>query len=272
MISKTLRVPGTELHYDIEGPDTGGGPVLLLVPGGPADATAFTGLRPLLTGRYTVVTFDPRGISRSTVTGEPGPDLVGDHADDVHRLLTEIGGEPAYVFANSGGAITMLEHLKRYPGEVRTLVAHEPPVSRYLGEMLTDGPDIPAIYREHGTEAAFAAFMAGTGFEVPPPPADPTPAEIEQGKRMQANLGFFFGHLMEAIGRWEPDLDALRASATRLVIGVGAAAEGTPAHVAGVELARELGQKAVPFPGDHGGFAGEPGPFAEKLIAVLDQH
>ncbi|SEO82870.1 RNA polymerase sigma factor, sigma-70 family [Amycolatopsis saalfeldensis] len=268
VIGKTLRLPGTELHYELDG----SGPVLLLVPGGPADATAFTGLRPLLTSRYTVVTFDPRGISRSAVTGEPGPDLVGDHAEDVHRLLAEIGGEPAYVFANSGGAITMLEHLKRHPGQVRTLVAHEPPVSRYLGEMLAEGPDIPAIYREHGTEAAFAAFMAGTGFEVPPPPAAPTPEEIEQGKRMQANLGFFFGHLMAAIGQWEPDLDALRASSARLVIGVGAAAEGTPAHTAGLGLARELGLEPVPFTGDHGGFAGQPGPFAEQLTAVLDQH
>lgn len=265
MITKTLRVPGAELTYDVDGD----GPVLLLVPGGPADATAFTGLRPHLTGHYTVVTFDPRGISRSPITGEPGRDLVGEHADDVHRLLTEIGGEPAHVFANSGGAVTMLEHARRHPGEVATLVAHEPPISRYLGEMLADFPDIPAIYREQGIEAALGAFMAASGFDVPPPPAHPSAEQIEQGKRMQGNFAFFFGHLMAAIGAWEPDLDALRATDTRLVVAVGKAAAGTPAHTAGLELARALGQEAVEFPGDHGGFAGEPGPFATRLTEVL---
>ncbi|MEV6900552.1 alpha/beta hydrolase [Amycolatopsis sp. NPDC051372] len=265
MITKTLRVPGAELTYDVDG----NGPVLLLVPGGPADATAFTGLRPHLTDHYTVVTFDPRGISRSPIAGEPGSDLVGEHADDVHRLLTELGGGPAHVFANSGGAITMLEHTQRHPAEVATLVAHEPPVSRYLGEMLADFPDIPAIYREQGVEAALGAFMAASGFDVPPPPANPTAEEIEQGKRMQGNFAFFFGHLMAAVGAWEPDLDALRATDTRLVVAVGKAAAGTPAHTAGLELARALGREAVEFPGDHGGFAGEPGPFAARLTEVL---
>ncbi|MEV4598133.1 alpha/beta hydrolase [Amycolatopsis sp. NPDC049253] len=265
MITKTLRVPGAELTYDVDGT----GPVLLLVPGGPADATAFTGLRPHLTGHYTVVTFDPRGISRSPIAGEPGSDLVGEHADDVHRLLTELGGGPAHVFANSGGAITMLEHAQRHPGQVATLIAHEPPVSRYLGEMLADFPDIPAIYRDQGVEAALGAFMAASGFDVPPPPADPSPEEIAQGKRMQGNFAFFFGHLMAAVGTWEPDLDALRATRTRLVVAVGKAAAGTPAHTAGLELARALGQEAVEFPGDHGGFAGEPGAFATRLTEVL---
>ncbi|MGW4486275.1 alpha/beta fold hydrolase [Amycolatopsis sp. NPDC004368] len=265
MITRTLRVPGAELTYDLDG----SGPVLLLVPGGPADATAFTALRPHLTSRYTVVTFDPRGLSRSPIAGEPGEDVVGEHADDVHRLLTELGGGPAHVFANSGGAVTMLEHTRRHPGQVATLVAHEPPVSRYLGEMLADFPDIPAVYREHGVEAALGAFMAASGFDVPPPPADPTPEEIEQGKRMQANFAFFFGHLMAAVGTWEPDLDALRATDTRLIVAVGETAAGTPAHTAGLGLARALGRDAVPFPGDHGGFAGEPGPFAARLTEVL---
>ncbi|WP_033287971.1 alpha/beta fold hydrolase [Amycolatopsis jejuensis] len=269
MITKTLRVPGAEIHYDV----AGAGPLLLLVPGGPADATAFTALRPLLAGRHTVVTFDPRGISRSPITGDPGPDLVGQHAEDVQRLLTELGGGPVSVFANSGGAITMLEHTIRYPGVVRTLVAHEPPVSRYLGELLGDYPDIPAIHREQGVDAALAAFLGASGFEPPPAEpaaAEPTPAEIEQGKRMRSNFELFFSRLMPDIGAWEPDLGALTASATRIVVAVGTAA-GTPAHTAGVGLAHALGGEPVQFPGDHGGFSGEPGPFAARLTEILDQ-
>jgi pimeloyl-ACP methyl ester carboxylesterase len=39
--------------------------VLLMIPGGPADAGVFTALRGFLTDRYTVVPYDPRGNSRS---------------------------------------------------------------------------------------------------------------------------------------------------------------------------------------------------------------
>ncbi|MGW7538469.1 alpha/beta fold hydrolase [Amycolatopsis sp. NPDC054798] len=265
MITKTLRVPGAEIHYDV----AGSGPLLLLVPGGPADATAFTALRPCLADRYTVVTFDPRGISRSR-TADLADDLVEQHAEDVQRLLAELDAGPVSVLANSGGAITMLEHVTRYPGAVRTLVAHEPPVSRYLGPLLADFPDIPAVYREQGIDAAMGAFMAASGFEIPPPPEHPTAEEIEQGKQMRGNFELFFGKLMAAVGAWEPDLEALAAAKTRIVVAVGDAA-GTPAYEAGAGLARALGAEPVRFPGDHGGFASEPEAFASRLAETFDE-
>jgi len=266
-ITRTLRVPGAEIAYDVAGT----GPALLLVPGGPADATGFAAIRPHLTGRHTVVTFDPRGISRSTITGEPGEDLVGDQAEDVHRLLAELDAGPVSVLANSGGAITMLEHTVRYPGEVRTLIAHEPPVSRYLGDLLADFPDIPAVHREHGVDAAIGAFMAATGMEIPPAPEHPTAEDIEQAKRMRGNFDLFFGRMMAAIGAWEPDLGALASAGTRIVVAVGEAAAGTPAHVAGLGLAHALGSEPVPFPGDHAGFAAEPEAFAARIAETLAQ-
>ncbi|WP_409180374.1 alpha/beta fold hydrolase [Amycolatopsis sp. VS8301801F10] len=265
MITEILRAPGAEIHYDV----AGSGPLLLLVPGGPADATAFAALRPFLADRYTVVTFDPRGLSRSR-PAELDDDLVGQHAEDVQRLLAELDAGPVSVLANSGGAITMLEHTVRYPGAVRTLVAHEPPVSRYLGELLADFPDIPAIYRDQGVDAALGAFMAASGLQPPPPPEHPTAEDVEQGKRMLGNFEVFFGKLMGAIGAWEPDLEALAAADTRIVVAVGGAA-GTPAYEAGVGLAGALGGDPVKFPGDHGGFAAEPEAFAARLAEILDE-
>ena len=130
----------TTLTHDVHGT----GPALLLVPGGPADAQVFTHIRPLLAEHHTVVTYDPRGLSRNALDGTPGPDPIRDHAEDVHRLLAEAG--PADVFAGSGGAITLLEHLRHHAADVRTVVLHEPPVTRYLPAL--DGPDIPALFRE----------------------------------------------------------------------------------------------------------------------------
>ena len=63
----TLKVPGATLHYEVRS----AGPVLLFIPGGPADAGVFAPIRSELSDRYTVVTYDPRGLSRSPIDGEP---------------------------------------------------------------------------------------------------------------------------------------------------------------------------------------------------------
>jgi pimeloyl-ACP methyl ester carboxylesterase len=250
----TLAVPGATITYDV----TGRGPVLLLVPGGPADAAVFTALRPLLAEDHTVLTYDPRGLSRSPLDGDPGNDTIRDHADDVHRLLAEVG--PADVLASSGGAVTMLEHVRHHSGDVRTVVLHEPPVSRYLPAGALDGPDLPALFREHGVRPAFTAFMATLGID-PAPPLDP---------HAEGNFAYFFGHLMPATGAYEPDLDALRTTSARLVVAAGEKSAGQLAHETALGLAADLGLEAELFPGDHGGFVAEPEAFAARLREVLE--
>ncbi|MET8853343.1 alpha/beta fold hydrolase [Amycolatopsis sp. NPDC004625] len=248
----TLAVPGATLTYDVHGR----GPVLLLVPGGPADAAVFTRIRPLLAEDHTVVTYDPRGLSRSPLDGPPGPDPIGDHADDVRRLLAEVG--PADVLASSGGALTLLDHLRRHSSDVRTAVLHEPPVTRYLPAQA--GPDIPALFRDQGLAPAYAAFMKVVGVD-PAPPLDPG---------AEGNFAYFFGHLMPAIGAADPDLDAVRASPARLVVAIGAESAGLPVHQAARGLAAALGVGTETFPGGHGGFATAPEAFAARLREVLE--
>ncbi|MGH2758351.1 MAG: alpha/beta fold hydrolase, partial [Actinomycetota bacterium] len=63
----SLKVPGATLYHEVRG----SGPVLLAIPGGPTDAGLFTGFAEYLADRYTVVTYDPRGHSRSTLDGPP---------------------------------------------------------------------------------------------------------------------------------------------------------------------------------------------------------
>src|SRR5206468_11355368 len=92
--SERLGVPGASLYYEVRG----SGPVLLMIPGGPADANSFQGIAPHLTDEFTLVTYDPRGISRSPLD-EPIDDrrIVELFADDAHRLLAAVGTEPAFV-------------------------------------------------------------------------------------------------------------------------------------------------------------------------------
>ena len=59
-----LKVSDATLHYEV----CGTGPVLLLIPGGPADAGGFAPIRDVLSDRYTVVTYSLPAISTATAS------------------------------------------------------------------------------------------------------------------------------------------------------------------------------------------------------------
>ena len=58
--------------------------------------------------------------------------LVETQADDASRLLAAVTAQPAYVFGNSGGAVTALALLSRHRDQISRLVAHEPPLTELL--------------------------------------------------------------------------------------------------------------------------------------------
>jgi pimeloyl-ACP methyl ester carboxylesterase len=123
----TLDVPGARLHYEVRGE----GPLLVLT-GAPMAAAAFWPLADVLAADHTVVTHDPRGISAS-VLDDPEQDSTPDlRADDLAALLDALDAESADVIGSSGGALTGLALVARYPGRVGTLIAHEPPLLELL--------------------------------------------------------------------------------------------------------------------------------------------
>jgi pimeloyl-ACP methyl ester carboxylesterase len=267
----TLNVPGATLYYEIQGT----GPVLLMIPGGAADAGIFAGLASFLTDRYTVVAYDPRGNSRS-VPDDPSKDQDMDvHGDDAAALIVAVTDEPAYVLGSSGGAQIGLDLAARHPARVHTLVAHEPP----CGELLPDAAEVRAAmeevyqtYRKQGVEAGMQRFEVAIGMEgVPPeqPPGGPTPEMLEDWARISGNLEYFLAHGVRPISGYVPDVAALREGSARVVVGIGETSGGQLAHRAAVALAERLGTPPVTFPGDHGGFASRPREFAETLHKVL---
>ena len=197
----TLRVPGAHLYHEVRG----SGPV-------------YAGLAEQLASRYKVLTYDRRGNSRSPLDAAPGPQSIDAHGDDAHRLLSAVGvtgEEPAYVFGNSSGAIIGLELAARHPEQVRTLVAHEPP----LFELLPDRDRLRVVVRsveetfvEKGTEAAGQALTAGLpmsggrqengGKERIPggeeaPQGEPDKELMEMMARLEKNMEFFLGGFAE---------------------------------------------------------------------------
>ncbi|UBU17082.1 alpha/beta fold hydrolase [Nonomuraea gerenzanensis] len=281
--SHTLEVPGATLAYDVREAGGSGEPILLMI-GSPMDASGFTTLASHFQDR-TVVTYDPRGVSRSKRTdglAESTPEL---HADDLHRLIDAVGGGPVDVFASSGGAVNALALVARHPEQVRTLVAHEPPVARVLPDAeraMAVIRDMRETYEREGFGPAMAKFIATTGHkgEFPADPKElpvPDPAMMglpaqDDGSRDDALLG----QNLITCTHYEPDFEALRATSTRVVIAVGAESEGEMARRGGEGVAARLGAEPVIFPSNHGGFMGDefgmpgqPEAFAAKLRQVL---
>jgi pimeloyl-ACP methyl ester carboxylesterase len=195
--------------------------------GSPMDSAGFAGLASALVGDYAVVTDDPRGIgnsSREDVTQDLTP---GQQADDAHRLLSALGGEPAHVFGSSGGAVAGLALVTTHPAQVRTLVAHELPVIELLpdsAQVRAQIEDIYDTYRAGGAEQAMQKFMTQAGLGGAPgqkadaPRWEPSPQEMA---RMRAATGQFLAHLIRPTTRYRPDIEALRAAPARIVVGRG---------------------------------------------------
>lgn len=280
----TLDVPGAVLHYDVREAEASDEPILLMI-GSPMDASGFASLVDHFQDR-TVVTYDPRGAGRSQrgVSGESTPDQ---HADDVHRLISAVGGGPVDILASSGGAVNGLVLVARHPEQVRTLVAHEPPAATALPdreEALAAVMDICEAYERDGFGPAMAKFIAVSGVRGPlpadlaelpvQPPADLGLPTEDDGSRDDV----MFGQNLRTCTHYEHDFDALRAVPTRVVLGVGAESGGELAHRAGEAVAARLGTKAVTFPSHHTGFAGgefgmkgDPDGFAVTLRQILDE-
>src|SRR6202011_4732026 len=273
MTAERLAVPGASLYYEVRG----SGPVLLMMPGGPADAGVFRRIAEALASDYTVVTYDPRGLSHSTLDGPVRDErIVEIFADDVHRLLTATAKEPAYVFGSSGGAVIGLELAARHPDQVRMLVSHEPPAPALLPDPARERAAMEEIYQTYraaGIGPAMQKFMVQTRIRMgpPPPPQGEPTAEMREGMaQMQRNMDFWLGHYFRAIAAYEPDFGALKTGSSRIVPAVGDESRGELAHEGGLGLATRLGTEAVVFSGAHGGFESHAAELAIRLREVLE--
>jgi pimeloyl-ACP methyl ester carboxylesterase len=278
-----LDVPGARLAYDVRG-DLASGTVPLMLFGSPMAAEGFATLAGHFPDR-TVVTYDPHGAGRSTRTDGRAETTPDDHAEDLHHLIDALGVGPVDIFATSGGAVNALALVSRHPGQVRTLVAHEPPLADQLpdrAQLLAACEDIHRTYHERGQGQAMAMFIAlvmhqgplPTSYGEQPPPDPATfglPVE-DDGRRDDALLG----QNMRTCTSYVPDYAALAAASTRIVIACGEESGEEMAARGGRGVARRLGLEPVRFPSHHGGFLGgeygqkgDPDAFAAALRQVL---
>jgi pimeloyl-ACP methyl ester carboxylesterase len=281
----TLETRDVDLVYDVAGPlPTADGQPPLLLAGHPMTAEGFQTLASHFPDR-TVVSYDPRGLGRSGRKDgrtERSPEL---HSADLHALITELGA-PVDIFASSGGAINSLALVAEHPEDVRILVAHEPPLLALLPDAdaaVAAERGVQEAYHQRGSNAGMAQFIAMTAWRgefteeyAAQPPADPAmfgmPTD-DDGSRDDPLLS----GTANGITGYRPDVDALNAAPTQIVIGVGEESVDALTGRTSVAIAEALGQKAVTFPSHHGGFlggehgyAGQPEAFAARLHEVLD--
>jgi pimeloyl-ACP methyl ester carboxylesterase len=285
METRKLATAGAEIVYDVRGPlpAAGGRPPLFMV-GQPMDASGFSTLASYFPDR-TVITYDPRGLGRSVRKDGRVDSTPTVQAEDIHAVIEALGAGPVDMFASSGGAVTALALVAAHPDDVTCLVAHEPPMIPVL-------PDAKAAerarvgfrnaYEAGGRAAGMAAFIAMTSWRgeftdeyFANPAPDPRQFGMnpeDDGRRDDPLLS----DRSSPVISYRPDVDALKAAHTRIVIAVGEESAGVFTGRTSVATAELLGQQATVFPSHHGGFnggesgyPGQPEAFARKLREVL---
>ena len=255
-----VEINGARIYYEMRG----SGPPLLLIMGLTGDAGWFNPLAGLLAERFTVITYDRRGNSRS-----PRPEgwmstSAAEQADDAAGLLSTLGFSPAIVFGNSFGAMISLELIARHPQAVRGAIVHEPPFLSpfYQSRDLVDF--WKAKVAKGGTRYALRMF---TGMKE-----DETINGLDPSlmKRAFDNGEVIFSLEMPVIISYKPNLKALKGSEVPIFVAVG---EETAMYLfyASRWLATQLRTDLHMFPGGHVGYAYQPKEFAAALLPLLEK-
>jgi pimeloyl-ACP methyl ester carboxylesterase len=264
----TLPVPGAAVYYEVRGT----GPVLLMLAGGHGDANTMDAVADHLADRYTVVSYDRRGLSRSRLDNPSATFGLETHADDASRLLATLTAEPAFVFGNSIGALIGLDLTALHPAQVRMLVAHEPPHPALLdaAERAHAERTLYEMEQVYGTSGAIAALQIlitdiGATYGELEPGVEPPRRTGEAA----ANLKFFFDYDLPAVRRYRLDIGLLQAATTRIRPAGGRDSRATWPYDCAVALANRLGAEIMELPSDHLGYMTHPRAYAASLREAL---
>jgi proline iminopeptidase len=234
---------GTRLAYT----ETGSGPRLVCLPGGPGRASAYLEDLGGLAEQRTLVLLDARATGHSEVPADPSTLRFDRLAEDVEALRAHLGEEQLDLLGHSAGTIVAQAYVAAHPDRVRALVLVTPTARLQTGKGATD---TAAIRERRSGEPWYAdAAEAAAALEHAPP--------SQAQALMRAYRPFYYG-------RWDERTQAHAASADRQVsrraeLGFAAGAEeidvpallgalgrfDRPVLVVGAELDAATGLEAV---------------------------
>lgn len=268
-----IESPEVDLYYTKRGE----GPMLLILQGGAGNANGSEALADSLADRFTIVTYDRRGLSRSKPVHEGCE--ISTHAADAARLIAALSPEPVFVIGNSMGALIGVELTARHPDVVRLAVVHEPPLYRLLKgeeqeEALRSLAKVHDTFQREGLPAAMKLMIARSGVDIndrEPDVPSPATAQLDPQFAAQhfANYQYFLTWDLPAANRYEPDLAALRAAKSKIIPAIGMNSKAIAPSRCTIALAEVLKVAPVEFPGGHTGYVLRPKAFAERLAELF---
>jgi pimeloyl-ACP methyl ester carboxylesterase len=265
----TLPVPGASLYYEVRG----SGPLLLIAQGGDGNAARGADLADRLAADHTVLTYDRRGLSHSTLDDPTTPVTVATHADDAHQLLAALTDDPAYVFGSSFGALLALTMAVAHPDQVHTLVAHDPATIKLLAPEERDRATrdlelLEDVFRGQGALPALSKL--GELVEADFSDREPdVPMPTSPGPERLADLEFFFANDLPQIRAAELDASHVATLTARVVPAAGHTSRRLWNYDCAQALATLLDTDVAEFPGGHS-LSTHPAAFTTRLREVLN--
>jgi pimeloyl-ACP methyl ester carboxylesterase len=122
---------------------SGLGPTVVLIPSGEGDSGSFEKVAALLSGEFTVLTFDMPGFSRSSDPPDFANYSMSRAASEVAALVRSLGLGPATFYGCSSGGQVALCLAAEHSDLVRNVAVHEVPLSprQALSRLPTLGDD-----------------------------------------------------------------------------------------------------------------------------------
>jgi pimeloyl-ACP methyl ester carboxylesterase len=268
---------GAELYYERRGD----GPPLLLITGGGGDAGYYTAMADHLADSYTVLSYDRRGSSRSSLLGPAAPLEMSQQSSDALAVMAASGFLSAAVFGNSGGATIVLDLAAYHPERLAAAVAHEPPVPLILpaaGEHLVPYEQIERVRQDAGWREAFVLFQTTIGglAEQPlivqalldPGRFIPPGPQLDMMRRVSGNWEHMMNFEVRSFIGYYPAIEEIKAGGVPMAVAAGASTDEFN-MLTSPYLAQLLDVPFAEFPGGHIAPQELPSMFADRLRPLL---
>jgi pimeloyl-ACP methyl ester carboxylesterase len=261
-----IEVNGTALYYERRR----NGPAILLVSGATGDAGHWTEVAEVLASRYTVVTYDRRGNSRSPLPPDWTATTIDEHADDAEALISGLHLAPAIVLGTSAAAGIVTNLAIRHPSVLRGVILHEPTFQSGVtnAEAVRAGrlAVIQGGIARGGPRGAVEALLRSVGSDELYDSLNPALRE-----RLLANADVLFDIELAPFVAYKPAPADLARMRVACVVTAGAAnrdpaAPGHWRYESAQWLAAHLMTDLVELPGGHMAYLSDPHAFAEALI------